>query len=422
MLDSPESVSADLLDNDRYLEAAASFGDKRSLVAAQPIYSTHGIKLLDTGARIDTRILGRLFGHKLAEPLDRCVASEDAIRPRDIAARARELVAEVPLLAYLEAGLGAGSARLWSAWERCPLPPAIAIRLTVARDTATDLYEHSLRCTFVAAFIGLGGRFSDRDLQLLVTAGLLHDMGMMHADPAQYEGGKALDPMARRALLAHPLTAQLIAQREPLLSPAVASALAEHHERVDGSGYPRGLHGDAIGKHGRALALAEVVTGVVDRHPDEACGLLAPLLRFNRRSFDGGLCDALLAALPRTAPGEAVAAAGHAAFDAAVARIDSWKRISDSMQEDDQDAATAFIDARIDRLGRWLADAGVDDPQAAVLAAQDEPVLQWEIAALAREAGWHLRQIAYEVSECWPQPPSSPIGEWIAMIRESTLA
>ncbi len=421
MLDSSESDSADLLDDDRYLAVAASFGDKRSLVTAQPIYSTNGIKLLDTGAQIDTRILGRLFGHKLAEPLDRCVVSKEAIRSRDIAARARELVAAVPLLAHLEAGLGANSARLWSAWEHCPLPPAIAIRLTVARDAATDLYEHSLRCTFLAAFIGLGGRFSDRDLQLLVTAGLLHDMGMMHADPAQYEGGKPLDPAARRALLAHPLTAQLIAQREPLLSPAVASAIAEHHERVDGSGYPRALHGDAIGKLGRALALAEVATGVVDRHPEESFGLLAPLLRFNRRSFDVGLCDALLAALPRTAPGEATAAAGNAAFDAAVARIDSWKRISESLQENDQDVATAFIDARIDRLCRWLADAGVDDPQAALEVARDEPALQWEIAALAREAGWHLRQIAYEVSERWPQSPSSRVGEWIVMIRGSTL-
>ncbi len=420
MLDAPESVSADLLDDDRYLEAAASFGDKRSLVVAQPIYSTNGIKLLDAGARIDTRILGRLFGHKLAEPLDRCVASDDAIRPKDLAARARELVAAVPLLAYLEAGLGAGSARLWSAWENCPLPPAIAIRLAVARETATDLYEHSLRCTFVAAFIGLGGRLPDRDLQLLVTAGLLHDIGMMHVNPEYYEAGKPLDPTARRALLAHPLMAQLIAQREPLLSPAVASAIAEHHERIDGSGYPRALHGEAIGRLGRALALAEVVTGVVERHPEEACGLLAPLLRFNRRSFDGGLCDALLAALPRTAPGEAAAAAGNIAFDAVVARIDAWKEISDSMQEDDQDAATAYIDARIDRLCRWLADAGVDDPHAAVQAAQEEPELHWEIAALAREARWHLRQIAYEVSERWPQPPSSRIGEWIAMIWEST--
>ena len=217
-----ESAPAESIDDDRYLEAMASSGGKRAMFVAQPIYSANGIKLLDTGARVDSRVLGRLFGQKLAEPIDRCVASEDAIRPKDLSARGRELVAAIPLLSYLDAGLGAGSARLWSAWENGSLPPAIAIRLTVVRDTATDLYDHALRCAFLAAFIGLGGRFSDRDLQSVVTAALLHDLGMMHVDPAHYAQNKPLDASARRGLLAHPLTGQLIAQREPQLSPAVA--------------------------------------------------------------------------------------------------------------------------------------------------------------------------------------------------------
>ena len=178
------SAPAETDDGARYLTAIASCGDKRSLVVSQSIYSSNGVKLLDTGAKIDSRILDRLFGHTLAEPIDRCVAAEDAVRHKDLVARTRELVAVAPLLAHFESSLAEQSKRLWSALGACPLPPAIAIRLTVARDTAPVVYEHSLRAAFLALFIGSAARFSEGDLQLLATAALLHDIGMMHSDPA----------------------------------------------------------------------------------------------------------------------------------------------------------------------------------------------------------------------------------------------
>ena len=101
-----------------YLKAVAACGDRRSLVVSQPIYSSTGVKLLDTGARIDSRILDRLFGHTLAEPIDRCVASEDAVRHKDLVARAGELVAATPSLAHFDASLKAQSKRALSVRNR----------------------------------------------------------------------------------------------------------------------------------------------------------------------------------------------------------------------------------------------------------------------------------------------------------------
>jgi hypothetical protein len=51
-------------DDAQYLKAIASCGDRRSLVVSQPIYSATSIKLLDHGAKVDSRILDRLFGHR----------------------------------------------------------------------------------------------------------------------------------------------------------------------------------------------------------------------------------------------------------------------------------------------------------------------------------------------------------------------
>ncbi|HEX4585802.1 MAG TPA: HD domain-containing phosphohydrolase [Burkholderiaceae bacterium] len=418
----------------QYLKAIASCGDKRPLVVSQAIYSATGIKLLDTGAKVDSRILDRLFGHKLADPIDRSVASEDAVRPKDLVARARELIAAAPLLAHFEASLPAQSSRVWSAIAAGPLPPAIAMRLTVVRETVPHLYDHLLQATFIALFIGTRARFSDRDLQVLASAALLHDIGMMHADPSLYDTEKPLDVAGRRNLYAHPVTGQMIAQREPSLSPAVATAIVQHHERLDGTGYPRGLSGEAIGKFGRVLMLVEIVLAMLEHQPEHPELGLSLVLRLNRRSFDAGLSAIVLAALPRIALGEGETAGSSLEYQQVSELIDTWPKLCGSMPPAAGDRAAEFIEARLVRLRRELAEGGFGNPEAAALAADGDPMLCVEMAGLAREALWHARQIAYDALQRWPQlapgaegasPASAPGGstagkagaaaEWVAM-------
>ena len=418
---SHSSVPPESDDGSRYLKAIASCGDRRSLVVSQAIYSSNGVKLLDTGAKVDSRILDRLFGHTLAEPIDGCVAAEDAVRHKDLVERTRELVAAVPLLAHFESGLQEQSKRLWSSLGACPLPPAIAVRLTVARDTACVVYEHSLRAAFLALFIGTAARFSERDLQLLATAALLHDIGMMHSDPALYEAQKPLDMSGRRHLFAHPLTGQMIAQREPLLSPVIGAAIAQHHERLDGTGYPQGLEGEAIGKFARVLMLVEVALAILEHNGEQPELRLSSILRLNHRSFDPKLSELVLAALPGPALNEAETPGRCAEYERVTALIDAWPSLCRQMPPPAGDAATAFIDARVARLGRWLADAGLGDTQAAAVAASEDSVVCAEIAALAREGLWHLRQIAYDALHRWPElqtgdgkAASTAVGQWVA--------
>lgn len=408
-------------DNDaHYLKAIASYGDKRSLVVSQPVFSATGIKLLDSGAKVDSRILDRLFGHHLAEPIDRCVQGEGMVRPKDLVARTRELVAAAPLLSRFETSLQAQAGRVWSAFA--PLPSAIAVRLSVARDTASALYEHSLQATFAALFIGTRARFSEHDLQVLAMAALLHDIGMMHADPSLYEADKPLDVVARRNLYAHPVSGQLIAQRERSLSPAVATAIAQHHERLDGTGYPRGVAGDAIGKFARVLMLVEVLMAMLEHHPEQAELRLSMALRLNHRSFDAKLSDLVLAALPPATSTEGEAIEGGIEYQHVAALIDAWPKLCASMQPTAGDAATEYIEARIGRLRRWLADAGLGDAEAAALAARQEPMVYAEIMALTREALWQVRQIAYDALHRWSElapseaaAPRSAAAEWVAM-------
>jgi hypothetical protein len=98
------------------------------------------------------------------------------------------------------------------------------------------------------------------------------------------------------------------------------------------------------------------------------------------------------------------------------------------MQPPAGDPATDYIGARISRLRRWLADAGLGDPEAAALAAREEPMVSAEMMALAREALWHVRQIAYDALHRWSElaageaAPRSAAAEWVAMGLKSQPA
>jgi HD-GYP domain-containing protein (c-di-GMP phosphodiesterase class II) len=396
----PDATHAD---NDRhYLKAVAEVGDTRKLAVARSIYAANGIKLMDAGATLSSRTLERLVGHKLATPIENNLAAEGTLRIGEIVGRARELVDQHALLAQF-ATTGGSPERLWSRLVQAPLPDSILFRLTVAREKFARLYDHSLRAAFVALFIGSAARLAERDLELLATAALMHDLGMLHADPACFEDDRPLDAAARRQLRAHPVTGMLIAQREPRLNPAIATAILQHHERLDGSGYPTALAADEITRLARILMLVEIVLAMVEHRPHLPELQLSLILRANHRGFDRALAGILLSALPRVQV-EADAAASGADTVARLGQLlEQWEHVKVVKATGLPLEVRQFVNQRLSRLHRFLTEAGIDPQAGAAQAWSDDPTANAELAGLMSEALWNVRQIAFETTLRWPQ-------------------
>lgn len=62
--------SASLINDPHYLQAVSNLADTQEVVAGSAIYAASGVKLLDTGARIDHRLYERLKLHQLPIPID----------------------------------------------------------------------------------------------------------------------------------------------------------------------------------------------------------------------------------------------------------------------------------------------------------------------------------------------------------------
>jgi len=104
----------------------------------------------------------------------------------------------------------------------------------------------------------------DRDSLLTLTmemAGRIHDMGMLPLFSDMISKPGKLLSFEREMIQGHPLTGYEIAKKLPY-PVAVARAVLEHHERLDGTGYPLGLKGSEISLEGMILAVSEVVSAM----------------------------------------------------------------------------------------------------------------------------------------------------------------
>jgi len=134
-------------------------------------------------------------------------------------------------------------------------------------------------------------------------AGLLHDIGKVGVPDAILRKPGALTDEERAVILRHPeLGAALL--EHPCLSD-VQAWVAAHHERPDGSGYPRGLAGEALPLEARIVAVADAYEAMTsDRSYRDAIGQRRArdeLLRHAGTQFDAEVVAAFLAVLDREA-------------------------------------------------------------------------------------------------------------------------
>lgn len=244
-----------------YITHVAEVGDKREITATEDICSTSGVKLIAAGYKVNSKLLDKLLRHKLLKPIDHSCIVDDAIDNPFLVSRARGLLDRQPdFLALIEREIPGDF--LHACFGGTPLPTAIRNKLTVIAEQAPGLIEHSLWCTMGAMFIGYKLGMNMVELRHLATAGLLHDIGQMHIDRRILNPKERLDDPLRRQLQVHPVIGSGIIDGMEVYDKAVSRAILEHHERADGTGYPKGLRGDQMSQSGQILSFMEFSLGI----------------------------------------------------------------------------------------------------------------------------------------------------------------
>ena len=128
-------------------------------------------------------------------------------------------------------------------------------------------FVHSMR---FAAFIGLFARAIGlpKPMQVQVACGgLMHDMGMMTVPPYVIYKQSALTSEEWKQVRGHVATGQRLLQAMGQVSKGVEIIVTQHHERLDGSGYPNGLKGAQLNELARMAGIIDVFCALTDRRP-----------------------------------------------------------------------------------------------------------------------------------------------------------
>ena len=162
------------------------------------------------------------------------------------------------------------------------------------------LASHSVRSTILAIIIGTYLKLPNHRLMELGVAALLHEVGMLKLPSQIYLSVKPLSAHEQKAILTHPILGYSLLKKFdfPL---AICLAALEHHERENGTGYPRHLQTDKISLYSKIIAVACSYEALSSKRPhkeakDGYTGMLE-LLKNDGKQYDDTIVRALVLSL-----------------------------------------------------------------------------------------------------------------------------
>jgi putative nucleotidyltransferase with HDIG domain len=162
--------------------------------------------------------------------------------------------------------------------------------------------QHSAGVAEWAVATGSVLGFAPDGLRDLRRAGLLHDIGKLAVSSRILDKPGRLEPAEVAVMREHPRYTQQILERVACLRGIVDTA-ADHHERLDGTGYHRGRAAFDLSRSARILAVADVYEALTAERPYRAAMPREKALAILREERGTGLCPAAVDALDAAAHG-----------------------------------------------------------------------------------------------------------------------
>jgi hypothetical protein len=228
-------------------------------------------------------------------------------------------------------------------------------------------------------------------------------------------------------IYAHPVVSYLILKEFPVYNPEISQTVLDHHEKLDGSGYPRGKTADDISQFSQILAVAETIAAMIDKgysHDEIQAKLKMSQGQYNNKFIYHVVSVLKDAMLPNH---KDVQKHDLKNIDEKILGIGSiiknWDEMHVKLNKQQQEQQLVHtINERVNYLQTQMSENGIDFDQLEqiyILLGDNTDEWLYDINAIVTEILFKLNQTISEAKRNWPQykEPHKPrsLGEFLSV-------
>lgn len=144
---------------------------------------------------------------------------------------------------------------------------AIAIDISALKVSDEYTFKHSVDVATIAMIIAKKHGFSDKDVYDIGIAGLLHDVGKSKIPNDLLNKAGRLTDEEFALMKQHSLLGYRILQDKKELSKPILLGVLQHHEKINGKGYPLGVTAEQINPYAKIISVADIYDALVTERP-----------------------------------------------------------------------------------------------------------------------------------------------------------
>lgn len=144
---------------------------------------------------------------------------------------------------------------------------AIAVDVNMLKVSDEYTFKHSVDVATMAMVIGKKYGLSDRELHELGVSGLLHDLGKSRIPTEVLNKPERLTEEEFALMKQHSLLGYNILKDRNEFSDSIMYGVLQHHEKINGKGYPLGCEADKIHPYAKIIAVADIYDALVTARP-----------------------------------------------------------------------------------------------------------------------------------------------------------
>lgn len=234
------------------------------VVLAKEIYSKDGIILLEKGTTLSSKYILRLKKMKISEVFIEDMLSEGIADELTVSEKTRSEIKKLVSQAMIfsingsDEGIVELQKKVESIIEDLLTREDIVLNLSQVRILDDYTFEHSVNVFILSTIIGISLNYNLDELKLLGIGAILHDIGKVKIPDSILKKPSQLTQIEFETIKEHSILGYEILSNCKTIKEDSAMVCLMHHERMDGSGYPKCIRGCSISELAKITAISDV--------------------------------------------------------------------------------------------------------------------------------------------------------------------